>query len=57
MDRVFFFKLCINCLGMVDPSVFDIVQQVGNELDLSHSACVLLVEQFMVSMYTFCFYY
>lgn len=42
---------------MVDPSVFDIVQQVGNELDLSHSACVLLVEQFMVSMYTFCFYY
>ena len=57
MDRVFFFNLCINCLGIVDPSVYDMVQQVGDELDLSHSACVLLVEQFMVSMYTFCFYY
>lgn len=48
MDRVFFFNLCINCLSIIDAEVVDRIQFVIDENDLTHSICLLLVDEFIV---------
>lgn len=48
MDRVFFYNLCINCLSIIDPEVVNRIHYVIDENDLTHSICLLLVDEFIV---------
>ena len=57
MDLLFFFNLCINCITLVDSEIVERIQFVMTDYDLTHSNCILLVEEFIVYYYSIQFLY